>query len=341
MTRTFEDYRAGLDALSFSPGEKNALVERLLAASAPRRHGWAVRAAAIAGVALVLGAGAGVARASGALDAAAAYVAEIFRGGEVPGEVADQVGRSLGASATCDGVTVTAEAVYGDRHAFAVVLSVARADGEAFEGLSETASPASRGLCFDHMGLEVDGGDYGTVASGSFMDTDPDDNAFEFVIMAHVGVGEGGARGGMAQVTLGDLYVHGEHLDDPNALVARGEWTLEFALDYEDTTVELPAGQAAEVNGSEVVVNEATASALSASFVCEVRGDPDAVTSLPVTVTLADGSSFEVLDRSAHVGPRADGGYDVAMGAIFDRILDVGDIASVALGDLVIEVPQG
>ena len=342
MKRVFDDYREGLDALSFSPAEKNELVERLLAASAPRRRPWVARAAAIAGLALVLGAGAGVARATGAIDAVAAYVASAFWGGQASDDVVGQVGRPLGASAACDGVTVTAEAVYGDRYAFAVVLSVKREDGEDFEGLLDSASPSSRGLCFESMSLEVDGGEKDVVSSGSFSDADPGDNAHEFVILANAGSGEGGVQGSTARVTLGDLYVHGAHPGDPDTPLAEGEWSLEVPLDYEDTTVELSAGQEATVGGVTLTVREATVSPLSASFVCEVgSGGLDLATALPVTVTLVDGTSFEVLNGGSQVSPRPDGGFDVTVGVIFDRILDVSDIASVAIGDVAIEVPRG
>lgn len=250
MKRVFDDYREGLDALSFSPAEKDELVEGLLAASAPRRRPWVARAAAIAGLALVLGAGAGVARATGAIDAVAAYVASAFWGGQASDDVVGQVGRPLGASAACDGVTVTAEVVYGDRYAFAVVLSVKREDGEDFEGLLDSASPSSRGLCFESMSLEVDDGEKDVDSSGSFSDADPGDNAREFVILANAGIGEGGVQGSTARVTLSDLYVHGAHPGDPDTPLAEGEWSLEVPLDYEDTTVELSAGQEVAVGAS-------------------------------------------------------------------------------------------
>ena len=340
MKRIFDDYREGLDALFFSLPEKNELVEKLLAASAPRRRPWVARAAAIVGLALVLGAGAGMARATGAIDAVTAYVASAFWRGHASDDVVDQVGRPLGASATCNGVTVTAEVVYGDRHAFAVVLSVTREDGEDFEGLLDSASPSSRGLCFEIMDLEVDGGEKHFVSSCFFSDTNPEDNAYEFVILANAGIGEGGVQGSTARVTLSNLCVHGAHRGDPDTSLAEGEWSIEIPLDYEDTTVELSAGREATIGGVTLTVREATVSSLSASFVCEVSsGGADLVSALPVTVTLVDGTSFEVMNGGSQLSPRSDGGFDVTVGVIFDRILDVSDIASVAIGDVVFKVP--
>ena len=96
-----------------------------------KRRWQAVAAAAAAvGVLAVLG---GAAYASGALMTMAEAVDAALTGAPAPTEIVDKVGRPVGAGASSNGVTVTAEAIFGDRENYAIVYSIAKDDGTAFD----------------------------------------------------------------------------------------------------------------------------------------------------------------------------------------------------------------
>ena len=130
-------YKKAMDGIRFSEAAKERMARNLVAAQgashAPaasatrqarertpvraraggKRRWQAVAAAAAAvGVLAVLG---GAAYASGALMTMAEAVDAAFTGAPTPTEIVDKVGRPVGAGASSNGVTVTAEAIFGDR----------------------------------------------------------------------------------------------------------------------------------------------------------------------------------------------------------------------------------
>ena len=86
-----------------------------------------------AAVVLVVGVGGGTAVASGELMSMTSVFDDLLNGSPARTEVADKIGRPLGASATSNGVTITAKTIVGDRTNYAVVFSIAKDDGTAFE----------------------------------------------------------------------------------------------------------------------------------------------------------------------------------------------------------------
>lgn len=67
---------------------------------------------------------------TGALDSAGEAFAGLFGGGAAETEIIDQIGYPIGASATSNGVTITADAIVGDTYSYAIVYSIRRDDGE-------------------------------------------------------------------------------------------------------------------------------------------------------------------------------------------------------------------
>ncbi|MDU1881500.1 MAG: DUF4179 domain-containing protein, partial [Eggerthella sp.] len=131
-----DEYKEALDELRFSPEAKRRMAQRIeaVAAAEPlprptRRSRALVIAAAAAVLALAVGC---TAYASGMLGRASAPAKET----PATTEVVDGIGRP-DAHASSDGVTVTAEAVMGDRSNYAIVFSIAKDDGTPFEGIRE------------------------------------------------------------------------------------------------------------------------------------------------------------------------------------------------------------
>ena len=128
------DYKAELNQLRFTPEEKASMTERLLSAAQktgsvqkPRRRWKRSAVAAVAAVAcLCVGAGA-----VGVTKLASDTFSPVFGSAET--EIVDKIGHPIGASATAGGVTITADAIIGDKHHYAIAYTIEKNDGSAFD----------------------------------------------------------------------------------------------------------------------------------------------------------------------------------------------------------------
>lgn len=389
MSLPFDDaYRAELDEMRFSDAEKERLVARLdaelakgaevlplapagasgndpaaeagrgqgrcagRAAARPRRRSWLARAAVVAGVTLALGAGATAAYATGTLGVALGYVNDIFTGAPAATEVVDEVGYPLGASASCNGVTVTAEAVLGDRYNYTVVFSVEKDDGTPFEGVEANEHGVLNLMFAGSGGLTVDGV-WAAGGESYFYDADPTDNAVQYVVQMQAATDDAtGIVGRTARVSLSDLSLFSDY--EGYTTLVEGTWDLKFTMNFADSTVELASGQATSHDGADVTVDglyvsslgvtvdytidaQVVTDAASGKMSDEMAASQERVFGVPVVVTFADGSTFDATDAGGSCTKVGDSSQ-VHKGATFDRIVDVGDIASVTVGDVTVDV---
>ena len=120
-------YRKSIDALRFTPEQKRDMVEELLSAGTARRRKTIpmrriLSVAAAAALVAALGVGAG---ASGVLRSAGDVFAGVFGGTPAQTEIIDRIGYPIGASASADGITITADAIVGDTYSYAIIYTVA------------------------------------------------------------------------------------------------------------------------------------------------------------------------------------------------------------------------
>lgn len=165
-------------------------------------------------------------------------------------EIVDRIGRPIGAPDTSNGVRITADSMIGDARNFAVVYTIEREDGSAFE-LPEPLDSGLLRLNFQHSMTRIPG-DTGLGGGAYFFDRDPGDNAIQYVEHSSV-FGIDSLQGKTAKVKLKDLSAGG------GTIVAEGTWKLSFDIGYEDMSKELPAGQRA----GETTVTRAEASPLA------------------------------------------------------------------------------
>ena len=170
MSSTFDPtaYRSDLDQLSFFDEQKARMAARLAEAASgtaeaavqcesaaskilelrgadgtrdaarrachpmARRNGTR-RVAAALGIAALLTIGGGTAYATGTLARAADSLASVFGTGPAQTELIDRIGRPMSASCTSSGITITADAIIGMSHAYAVDYTIEKDDGTAFD----------------------------------------------------------------------------------------------------------------------------------------------------------------------------------------------------------------
>ena len=353
-------YRDAMDALRFTREQKENMVENLMAAPAGRTvRPLRLRRFAAAGAAAALALSLGVAGAAGVLDSAGSAFAGLFGGGTAETEIIDRIGRPIGASATRDGVTITADAIIGDTYSYAIVYSIRREDGAPLVS-REVLEAAEEGqplpLSFRGSGASLDLLTSAAHGQSFFYDADPADSAIQFVEMMTC---EDPIQPGTATATFRDLSVYTSGDYRSHELLAKGTWRLRFDFAFEDCSVSLPAGQDFTLSGLNATLDAVTLSPLSIQVDYTVHqelaweGDGEdgqmsaerqaqlyrIFDSLPVVVTYTDGSSL-TLGRGGGIAPG--GGETVChKSQIFDTIRPLDEVASVTVGDIVIPVEAG
>ena len=368
MTSPLDSYTASMDGLRFSDEAKARLAEALkeaeksAQAAAPaevltmparrpvrRVRRWARVAAGLA-LALTLGGGGTVAVAAGVLPNPADVLSDVFGGAPAETELLNDVGRPIGASATSNGVTVTAEAVVGDRSNYAVAYSIEFEDPSVLEGVE-----LHEGNTLTYVGnafLRVDG----AMSGGGFAhlyDADPTDNTLQLVqVMGVQTWNDAGILGRTARFSMSKLEIFTD--EGEIETLAAGDWNFKFEMNYVDTTVDLPAGQSTTWQGSDVTIDAVSVSSLGVTVDYTIdRQTPDlalpgeasdealaeqaAVLGLPVVVTFADGTTFDATDANGGSTKQGDGTSTVSKATTYDRIVDAHDIVSVTVGD--VEIP--
>ena len=113
-----------------------------------------------------------------------------------------------------------------------------------------------------------------TTSGGSshFYDADPSDNAIQYVEQMSVTSTSGSIIGHTARVCFQDLYRYG---DGGREVLVEGTWNMKFVVDYEDTSINLPAGQPFELNGMGATLDSASISpiALTLEYTADGRMD--------------------------------------------------------------------
>ena len=368
MTSPLDSYARSMGELHFSDEAKSRLVNVLREAeknerspapaevltlparrSARRARRWPRVAAGLA-LALALGGGATVAVAAGVLPNPADVLSDVFGGAPAQTELLNEVGHPIGASATSNGITVTAEAVAGDRSNYAVAYSIEFDDPAALEGVER-----HEGGTLTYVGnasLRVDG-TMGGGGSGWLYDADPTDNTLQLVQVMGVKTWDGSSVAGRtARFSMSRLDVFTE--EGEVVTLASGDWSLKFEMNYVDTTVDLPAGQTTTWQGAGVTIDAVAVSSLGVSvdytidrqmgdlgpsgqMSDEALAEQDAVVGLPVIVTFADGTTFDATSANSSSVKHDDGTSTVAKTRTYDRIVNAGDIVSVTVGD--VEIP--
>lgn len=320
------------------------------------RRRSAHRIAAAIGIAAVLAIGGGTAYATGTLARAADSLAAVFGAGPAQTELINQIGRPIGASCTSNGISITADAIIGMRNAYAVVYTIEKDDGTAFDELTMN----ERGV----YNLNLDGGGsinaltalrLGVDASGGTrytFDADPADNSLQIVEMTRIGGSDVSLVGETLHFNateIGFTRVGEDGRDLPSQAIATGDWNMSFKIDYEDLSVDLPVGQTFTINGNSAVVDELAVSPLGATITYTVDATDGASgpTGLETdaekrvgygdfTVTFTDGTTQEL--GSGYTSWQRDGKTVVQKTWFFDQIRDVNDIASITVGDLTVPV---
>lgn len=372
MTTNSNDYRHALEHISFTDNAKqhmaNSIAQSVASSDAataqsnfngtrrkPRIARHPVRtvariAAVTAVLAIVIG-GAGTAMATGVLPLPSDMLSDIFDGPASQTEIIDRIGRPVGASCSNNGVTVTADAIMGDKDMVTIAYTLTFDDPAALKKLSE---PGENGT----IAGSVDGnvyvdGEHGGQGQSWLIDKNPNDSSIQY--FAQFSVESPGLMGRTVRTHINSLVVPraGKELPEYKKILT-GPWDLKFQLNYEDTSVTIPAPKSVNFNGTKATIQEATVSCVGVSVRYNIdrsiehdnnsgkmsqnmEESMDAVGNIPLIVTFKDGHVEDATSHSSYFANKLDNGTtDVHKTWPFSQVCDTDKIASVQIGDTVI-----
>lgn len=372
MTTNSNDYRHALEHISFTDNAKqhmaNSIAQSVASSDAataqsnfngtrrkPRFARHPVRtvariAAVTAVLAIVIG-GAGTAMATGVLPLPSDMLSDIFDGPASQTEIIDRIGRPVGASCSNNGVTVTADAIMGDKDMVTIAYTLTFDDPAALKKLSE---PGENGT----IAGSVDGnvyvdGEHGGQGQSWLIDKNPNDSSIQY--FAQFSVESPGLMGRTVRTHINSLVVPraGKELPEYKKILT-GPWDLKFQLNYEDTSVTIPAPKSVNFNGTKATIQEATVSCVGVSVRYNIdrsiehdnnsgkmsqnmEESMDAVGNMPLIVTFKDGHVEDATSHSGYFANKLDNGTtDVHKTWPFSQVCDTDKIASVQIGDTVI-----
>lgn len=372
MTTNSNDYRHALEHISFTDNAKqhmaNSIAQSVASSDAataqsnfngtrrkPRIARHPVRtvariAAVTAVLAIVIG-GAGTAMATGVLPLPSDMLSDIFDGPASQTEIIDRIGRPVGASCSNNGVTVTADAIMGDKDMVTIAYTLTFDDPAALKKLSE---PGENGT----IAGSVDGnvyvdGEHGGQGQSWLIDKNPNDSSIQY--FAQFSVESPGLMGRTVRTHINSLVVPraGKELPEYKKILT-GPWDLKFQLNYEDTSVTIPAPKSVNFNGTKATIQEATVSCVGVSVRYNIdrsiehdnnsgkmsqnmEESMDAVGNIPLIVTFKDGHVEDATSLSGYFANKLDNGTtDVHKTWPFSQVCDTDKIASVQIGDTVI-----
>lgn len=372
MTTNSNDYRHALEHISFTDNAKqhmaNSIAQSVASSDAataqsnfngtrrkPRIARHPVRtvariAAVTAVLAIVIG-GAGTAMATGVLPLPSDMLSDIFDGPASQTEIIDRIGRPVGASCSNNGVTVTADAIMGDKDMVTIAYTLTFDDPAALKKLSE---PGENGT----IAGSVDGnvyvdGEHGGQGQSWLIDKNPNDSSIQY--FAQFSVESPGLMGRTVRTQINSLVVPraGKELPEYKKILT-GPWDLKFQLNYEDTSVTIPAPKSVNFNGTKATIQEATVSCVGVSVRYNIdrsiehdnnsgkmsqnmEESMDAVGNIPLIVTFKDGHVEDATSHSGYFANKLDNGTtDVHKTWPFSQVCDTDKIASVQIGDTVI-----
>lgn len=372
MTTNSNDYRHALEHISFTDNAKqhmaNSIAQSVASSDAataqsnfngtrrkPRIARHPVRtvariAAVTAVLAIVIG-GAGTAMATGVLPLPSDMLSDIFDGPASQTEIIDRIGRPVGASCSNNGVTVTADAIMGDKDMVTIAYTLTFDDPAALKKLSE---PGENGT----IAGSVDGnvyvdGEHGGQGQSWLIDKNPNDSSIQY--FAQFSVESPGLMGRTVRTHINSLVVPraGKELPEYKKILT-GPWDLKFQLNYEDTSVTIPAPKSVNFNGTKATIQEATVSCVGVSVRYNIdrsiehdnnsgkmsqnmEESMDAVGNIPLIVTFKDGHVEDATSHSGYFANKLDNGTtDVHKTWPFSQVCDTDKTASVQIGDTVI-----
>ncbi|MFR9542928.1 DUF4179 domain-containing protein [Bengtsoniella intestinalis] len=279
--------------------------------------------------------------ATGILPPVTEILSPIFGGSVGQTEIIEQIGRPIGASDTDKGVTITAEAIIGDKNNVCVVFKVAQEDGSPLELPDfvnyEDLVVSGTGVIFTQLG--------GTHGNSRF-ELGEDGH---YRVIQYISSDDDMPFGENVTASFEDLGYWGD--DNKIHTLVDGTWKMKFELNYEDTSITIDVGESFVKEDVAFTVNSLTISPVGLLVDYTFDKTPTLSTEsgqstdlqkeeyalyneLGIVLTMQDGTKLEF---SSGGGGSVQDGYTLAhKSGTFDEIIPLEEIDSITVGDIVV-----
>ncbi len=233
-------YREQYDELRFSPEEKQAMVEELLAAVPETQKRVSHKKRLHVLIAAVIAAALCAACASGALQAAVQAFGLFLGHQPEQTQVLGEMAQPIGASVTDNGVTLTVDAVLGDANSYAILYTLSRDDGGP---LAQNIDPDKnlRNIHFESYSVirnDAHGGETDYGSEPKFTPFHQTENSIQFITITtspDIDQVTGTVTAAFQNFRVGIVSMAIE----PEEVVVAGDWKVTFPLSYQDSFVDL------------------------------------------------------------------------------------------------------
>lgn len=354
------EYRQSMDTLRFTPEQKARLAAEAAGAvsretSRRTRRPLGRMAVIAAAVAVVLAVGAS---AAGVLPAPVDVFAPLFGGSVAQTEVIDKIGHPIGASDTDHGITISADAIIGDRYNACIVYTITREDGTIFD--YEPNEAGILGLTLQEGWIDIKnahGGreNLGYHGQSYFMDLTPGDNAIQYIqqISSDAPLNTGTATADLKNI--GKTNWETGELET----IAKGRWKLRFDMDYEDSAIYLGNGETFSQDGLNFTIDEISVSPIAVSIAYTADGtavwsdapsgresDENAresarfLENVEILLTKTDGTVIDLSNSGGSMIPDAEKDISHCTKSNFlEEIIPLAELESISVGGVVFPIP--
>ena len=334
-------YREQYNDLRFSPEEKQAMVESLLAAVPETQKRVSHKKRLHVLVAAVVAAALCAACASGALRSASEVFANLFGSSQEQASLLEELGTPLGVSCTQDGLTITADAILADEYTYAILYSIQREDGTSLraDGRGESVS-------FQEYTMQWPQKAQRTSSTLRPYDEDTSDQTVQYLEICQM---DQPLQAGRMTAVFRAAMIDEVQADGTIRTVPLGDgpWELSFDFTPKASSIDLPTGQQFQVDGLDCTLTRVSLSPLSlhVEYTVDAAEVPDEnafLNALPLSLAKTDGT-VAYSQRDAASGLHSDSDSDQIQARkdlVFSEITPLDTIESISIGDLTIPVPQ-
>ena len=353
MGKTWKDeYVNSMGTVKFSKRQKARIVQFLVTADSEGegsmdmwgknriKNGMPIRRLAIAGICIcVLAVGTVGANAAGILKPVSEVFGNVFHLNKNTSEIVDKMGNSLNALDSSAGVTVTADAAIGDDYNCAMIFSLENEDGKPFDSIMGEVSIDKWRFESESVEEEPTPSSWAGGVDYYFDDADTKDASVQFVYKI-TSSNKINGKGITAEFSNLGYEENGEFIK-----VLDGNWKLKFQLDFQDSSVELQAGQHLEVDNIDMIIKSVKVSPVgfhvefedpenkAVDELLESADEENAFGSIPIILTLSNGETINLTELYTSMRSMMEG-LSYTHGGTFDKIIPIDKMESISIGGI-------
>jgi hypothetical protein len=302
-----------------------------------------VAAAALFVVIMTVGA-VGVSAAAGYKSVSDAFK-DIFKIDRQTEELAENQGKAVGDSVTCNGMTVTLDAMIGDEYNVAFVYTLEKEDGSSFDYESEINEESGLDqlqMYFESDSIKVKKNQVSNSMTTYFYDDDTSDNKIQYVQIYN---DNDKINGKTASICLKNLCQYKDTREEPN-LEVKGTWNFKVKLNYETQSREIATGENITMDGINMTIQGFSISPVGIHLEASVDNDEfeknaeqytASFDEKTVMIYFKNGESLDLSDVGYSVSKGNNNQTIYTTGTEFNRIIDLDEIKFIQIGDKILD----